>query len=88
LQVGVYTGKVSPDNIAQFYRDALVKVGFKVSQDMKLQTTTLLSYSRGTNEQANIVTGIIDDLLLTQAPYKDKGLTKGDTYLMIWYGNN
>ncbi|MBN9388669.1 MAG: hypothetical protein J0I20_11500 [Chloroflexi bacterium] len=88
LQVGVYTSKTSPDSIAQFYRDALVKGGFKVSQDMKLQTTTLLSYSRGANEQANVVTGIIDDLLLTQAPYKGKGLTKGDTYLMVWYGNN
>jgi hypothetical protein len=88
LQVGVYTGKISPDSIAQFYRDDLVKAGFKVNQDVKLQTATFLSYSRGTSEQANVITGIIDDLLLTQAPYKDKGLTKGDTYLMIWYGND
>ena len=92
LVFGVYTSKESPDSIAAFYRDALVKAGFKVSQDVKLQTTTFLSYSRGPvggpNEQTNVVTGVIDDLLLTQAPYKDKGLSKGDTYLMIWYGNN
>lgn len=88
LQFGVYTGKVSPDAIANFYRTELPKAGFKVSQDLKLQTSTLLSYSRGTTEQANIITGIVDDLVLTQPPYKDKGLTKGDTYMMVWYGSS
>jgi hypothetical protein len=88
LLFGVYTSKTGPDGIASFYRSELPKAGFKVSQDLKLQTSIFLSYSRGTTEQANILTGIIDDLVLTQTPYKDKGLTKGDTYLVIWYGSN
>lgn len=88
LQFGYYTGKLSPDAVAGFYRTELVEEGFKVSQDLKLQTSTLLSYSRGTAEQMNIFTGVIDDLVLTQVPYKGKGLTKGDTYLIVWYGSN
>ncbi len=88
LLFGVYTSKTSPDGLAGFYRDEMVKAGFKVSQDLKLQTSIILSYSRGTTEQVNIITGLIDDLVLTQTPYKDKGLVKGDTFLIIWYGSN